>query len=268
MSRSPARRANRRRVARAEQAPALLRRRLLGVARVLLWLPLAAPCLWFAGVGVERLWRIEVGAIRIEGDLAPSERRHLEQALAPKRSASFWITTPASLGAEIEALPWVARARAQRRWPPAFSLKVEKRRARAVWNGSQHIDEEGRLFVAAAPPPALPRLSGPEGSHASVWRRWRASHSLLEGIDSLELVGGCCWRLRLKCDEEVVMGLDQSPRELDKFAALRRRLGEEAQSIQSADLRYPNGMALRRRSQPAGGDCAPLAQIHTTELTL
>lgn len=231
----------------------------------------AAPvllCLWFVCVGAWRLWNIEVGVIRIEGDLAPMEKQRIERALAPMRGAGFWTTTPAAVASTVEALPWVARAHAHRSWPPAFTLRIVKHRARAVWRDGRRVDDQGRLFAAEISAASLPRLSGPEGSHREVWRRFDAARAMLAELRGAELDGGCCWRLYLNCGQQVVMDLDQPIEEFGKFAALWRQLGPRQRRLRSADIRYSNGMALRWREESEQADCATLARERTTELIL
>jgi len=56
--------------------------------------------------------------------------------------------------------PYVRRARAIRCLPQSLHLRVERRRAVALWEGGKLLDERGDLFRAPTMPTKLPRIRG------------------------------------------------------------------------------------------------------------
>ena len=74
----------------------------------------------------------------------------------------------------VELLPWVDRARVQRRWPKKLMIIVSEHVVAARWGDSGLLNTRGEIFVSKARhiPSELPVLSGPEGSEWQVVQRY------------------------------------------------------------------------------------------------
>jgi cell division protein FtsQ len=108
---------------------------------------------------------------------------------------------------------------------------------------------------------SLPRLVGPRAQSPLVLQAYRQLAPQFEAMDSsltqLELTGRGSWRARLENGAVIDIGpgsLDEIGQRVQRFIATfaqtPSRLGR---NIESADLRYPNGYALRLRGVTTGG---------------
>lgn len=158
----------------------------------------------------------------------------------------------------FEKLPWVRSAAVRRVWPDGLALTLEEHAVVAQWrhlNGEQGlVNRQGEVFVADLPEntPALPRLSGPEGTAAEILARHGEFNRAVAGIGrSVSAVGLSprrAWRLRLDDGIVIDLGRDEErhplAERLGRFVAnyenIQTRLGE----VRVADMRYPNGFAV------------------------
>lgn len=158
----------------------------------------------------------------------------------------------------IEKLPWVRSAAVRRLWPDGLALTVEEHTAAAQWqhlNGEAAlVNPQGEVFYAELPEdaPALPRLSGPDGSAAEILARHgkfsEAVAPIGRSVTAVALSPRRAWRLRLDDGIAIDLGRDDErhsiAERLDRFVAhydpIKNRLG----SIRVADMRYPNGFAV------------------------
>ena len=158
----------------------------------------------------------------------------------------------------IEKLPWVRSAAVRRLWPDGLSLTVEEHEAVAQWrhlNGDHAlVNKQGEVFVADLPEdaPALPRLSGPEGTAAEILARHaefnRALASIGRSATTVGLSPRRAWRLRLDDGIAIELGRDEERHPLTErlarfvahYDSVKLRLG----TVRIVDMRYPNGFAL------------------------
>jgi cell division protein FtsQ len=151
----------------------------------------------------------------------------------------------------VEELPWVDRARVQRRWPRGLRIEVTEQVAAARWGESGLLNTRGELFIKEARhvPPELPRLTGPEGSEWQVAQRYLSVQGrLIEAgmrLAALDLDARGAWQLELANGVSVRLGRRQVDERLDCFIRTALPvLGGEAAEISYIDMRYSNGFAI------------------------
>ncbi len=155
----------------------------------------------------------------------------------------------------VEALPWVERARIQRRWPNSLHVTVIEQTAAARWGESGLLNTRGELFVRSAThvPAELPRLSGPEGTESQVAQRYLSVQGrMLEAgmrIAALRLDERGAWEMDLDSGVTVRLGRREVDERIDRFIhtasqVISHRLNE----ITYVDMRYSNGFAIGWRN--------------------
>ena len=94
----------------------------------------------------------------------------IEAAVAPFRGAGFLSVDLDALQAALESIPWVDRARVERRWPNGVRVMITEHVPAARWGEDGLMNTRGELFLRDARhiPPELPQLIGPEGTEAQV----------------------------------------------------------------------------------------------------
>ena len=158
------------------------------------------------------------------------------------------------------------RAVVQREFPNRLRVTIEEHRPVAWWgeNGSgELVNTLGEVFEAS-PDEAdnLPELAGPEGRSAEVWALYQALQPVFArlefDLERLEFGERGSWRARLHNGAEIEIGRG-TPEELQarvqRFIGTLPQLTERyAGALQSVDLRYPNGYALRIRGVTTATD--------------
>lgn len=175
----------------------------------------------------------------------------------------------------LEKLPWVRTAAVRRVWPNGLSLALEEHEAVAEWrhlNGEAGlVNKQGEVFAAELPEdaPALPRLSGPDGTAAEILARHGEFNQTVATIGRnvavISLSRRRAWRLRLDDGVAIELGRDEERHPLHERLArfvthydnVKARFG----AARVADMRYPNGFALaggERAARPPKGEAAGL----------
>jgi cell division protein FtsQ len=115
------------------------------------------------------------------------------------------------------------------------------------------VSVRGEVF-AATYEGALPRFAGPEGTAAEMAAKWpavlRAAEPLANGIAELRLSERRAWQAKLDSGLVIDLGRSDVEARLARFAAAWPLVDEGARKATHADLRYPNGFALRGVAPP------------------
>ena len=143
---------------------------------------------------------------------------------------------------------WVRDATVRRQFPDAVEITFQAHDAFARWNDRELVSRAGDVFAAEGAG-KLPRLRGPDGSAPTLVAELAEFAAVLEPLGSpiaeLRLSKRGAWEVLLESGLAVELGRgDWKPRAL-RFAAAWPGLAEDARAARYADLRYPNGFALR-----------------------
>lgn len=225
--------------------PVPIARRLLPVVA---GVAVAALLAWGAWYGFETVASLPVKRVVYTGDVERLPQADLE-ALSQAIQAAPGATL-AQIRTVARRVPWARDAAVRRVFPDSVEVTFEAHEAFARWNENELVSREGIAFKAPRDAGALPRLRGPEGSAAQVVREYAAIAEALAPIGSplaeLRLSSRGSWHATLASGLAVALGRgDWRPR-AERFVAAWPRLAPEARASSYADLRYPNGFALKR----------------------
>lgn len=207
------------------------------------------------------VWSVKT--ITVHGDVAHQNavafRAQLATQMKSSLSASFLTVDLQQVKRLFESVPWVRHAVVQREFPNRLRVTLQEHEAVAWWGASgsgQLVSRLGEVFDASPDDgDGLPELAGPATQSAQVWllyQRLSAELARLElGLARLELSERGSWRAELDNGARMELGRG-SPDELvertQRFTATLSQLTQRyAGAVQSVDLRYPNGYALRMR---------------------
>ena len=246
---SPLKRRNRRKLARPQwRLPRLNWRR---IVTVLAFFAFAGCVAYGMILALDQPIRI----VSIEGRFQRVSPVQIEQAVTGGLDQGFMSVDLEAVRRRVEQLPWVDRARVQRRWPHGLRVEVTEQVAAARWGESGLLNTRGELFMKDARhlPPELPRLTGPEGAEWQVAQRYLSAQGrLIEAgmrLTALALDARGAWQLELANGVSVRLGRRQVDERLDRFiqTALPVMSGR-ADEISYVDMRYSNGFAIGWRS--------------------
>lgn len=210
--------------------------------------------------------------ITVQGDVMHQNAITFRAHLASRLHGSFLTLDLQEVQRLFEGVPWVRQAVVQRQFPNRLTVTLQEHQAVAWWGeagGGRLLNSQGEVFEANPDDPQADQwgeLLGPDGQSAQVYALYQALRPLFARMDQdvarLELSSSGNWRVTLERGARIELGRGE-PVELQQRAqdfvatvvGLNQRYG--GRDIESADLRYPNGYALRLRGVTTLTETAP-----------
>lgn len=229
------------------------------------------------GVGAGWIANHPVFAIRgltVLGDISHTSALTLRAHVGPHLSGTFITVDLHAVRRAFEAVPWVRRAVVQREFPNRLRVVLQEHQAVAYWGEegeSTLVNSYGEVFEAnpgEIDQESLPRLDGPREQSAQVLALYQRLQPLFERqgqqLSQLVLTGRGNWQLELGSGADIELGsgsddevLARAQRFLDTVPQVAAHHGRRLDALETADLRYAQGYALRLRGvstvQPAPG---------------
>jgi cell division protein FtsQ len=228
----------------------------------------AAVVLMALAIAIAWLMRqplFNLSAIRVLGDVSHNNTVNLRANVMPRLAGNFFTIDLARTRAVFESVPWVRKAVVQRQFPDRLKVLLQEHQAVAYWGAegdSRLVNSFGEVFEAnqgEVESQDLPQLSGPQGEAAAVLQAYQTLAPLFQQLDAtlqrLDQTGQGGWRARLESGAVIELGggsLEEITARVRRFVATLTQAssaygGESGRGIESADLRYGNGYALRLR---------------------
>ncbi len=212
------------------------------------------------------------------GPLRYVDAATVRSAALPRIRGNFFSVNLNAARQAFETVPWVQHASVRREWPDKLIVQVDEYQVLGTWGEQEGrlLSVDGYLFTAnldeAEEDGKLPVLDGPDDSAREVAQRladlreWLAPVKLVP--HSLLLSKRYAWTAKL--DNGIVLNLGRAHEreamkaKVDRFVSVYPQLAAALPGrIESVDMRYPNGLALKRRAQALPGS-APVAGAGAT----
>ena len=195
-----------------------------------------------------------ISKVRIENQWQRVGEAEVTQILQASIGAGFFEFDIDGVSSELESLPWVASVELRRVWPDTLALHLKEEVPIAHWGQGKLLNQYGELFAPfdASSFSDLPKLDGPEASQERVMQQYKAlSQILLPAglrLNGLTLSHRGSWRLRVNA-MDVEAGRGDILEKAQRFARfyVQQDRAETAQ-YESVDLRYSNGIAVKKRA--------------------
>ena len=240
--------------------------RLMNTVSVLLGLVFCAMVLALGMAWLVRQPAFNLSVIRIGGDLTHNNAVTLRANVAPKLAGNFLTVDLESTRAAFESVPWVRRAVVQREFPNRLKVVLLEHKAVAYWGPegeARLVNNNGEVFDANpgdVENEELPLLSGPKGQAPQVLQVYHGLLPLFEEMDTvleqLQLSELGSWRAQLDSGAVIELGHGsmaevqaRTRRFIDTAMLVSSRFGRD---VESADLRYSTGYALKLRGVTTG----------------
>lgn len=235
-----------------------------GLAMVFVVLVLALSTLWLL-----QLPLFGLRAIRIDNELTHNNAVTLRANVAGRLAGNFFTLDLHQTKLAFESVPWVRLAVVRRDFPNRLRVRIEEHEPVALWgldDDARLVNSHGEVFEVNqgdVEAENLPRLAGPREQSRQILKTYRHLAPLFESIDTtlaqLELTGRGSWRGRLENGAVIEIGqgsLEELTERVKRFTSTAQQTSSRfGRHIESADLRYPNGYALRLRGvTTTGGD--------------
>ncbi|WP_118182264.1 cell division protein FtsQ/DivIB [Paraburkholderia phosphatilytica] len=207
------------------------------------------------------LWLIQrpsftLRSISIDGDTEHINTPTVRATVVGHLKGNFFTVDLDAARAAFEQMPWVRHASVRRVWPNALAVTLDEYKPLGTWGSDQLVSTDGELFTAnqGELDEDLPAFDGPDGTAKEVVARYHDFQKWFAPMgatpDEVTLSARYAWTVKLSNGTEVEFGrernqdtlYDRARRLTAAWGAVTQRWGND---IEYADLRYPNGFAIR-----------------------
>lgn len=200
--------------------------------------------------------------VRVEGELAHVNREQVKLIVARHLNGNFFTVDLEKTRNAFQKLPWARNVSVRRRWPDKLEVVIEEHKELARWGNIALVNTYGELFQAASDSD-LPVFYGPGDAVTEVAQHYVAYSQILTAVDiriaQLALTPRRAWQIKTDEDMVIQLGREQMETRLEKFASVyQTTLSGLGVNVKYADLRYPNGFAVRKPISAISGSKAPV----------
>lgn len=241
-----------------------LRRATLGLLALLVLVLLYGT---LAAIAQSRWFAIE--RVALQGDTQFHGALTVRANVLPQLSGNYFTLNLRQAQKSFEALPWIRSANVQRVFPNQLRVQLTAHTPAARWESvgtnapetdmERLVNVQGELFEAsggAIDTDALPRLAGPDARAGEMWTTFGQLQTLLAAqqmqLTDLELTTHSMWQATLASGAALVLGdgtgaqaLERTRQWLHYWPAAQSKLNATGRELQSLDLRYGKGFAVR-----------------------
>ncbi len=192
--------------------------------------------------------------VRIESPLKHVPQAMISATVRPHVEAGFLGVDVDAVRDGLEALPWVQSASVRRAWPDKLVVRVTEQQALARWGKETLVNMRGELFKPQrdASWERLPLLRGPHDTNRMVAEQYVAMQGMIKplGLTITHLSLNERRALSMRLDNGLKLGLGRQDTDLRLLRFVRvfpQVLKSRLAAIDSIDLRYTNGFAVRWR---------------------
>jgi cell division protein FtsQ len=209
-----------------------------------------------AGVYAIQRPEFRLRAIQIDGDTQHINSPTVRATVIGHLKGNFFTVDLDTARTAFEQMPWVRHASVRRVWPNALAVTLEEYKPLGTWGNDQLVSVDGDLFTAnqGELDDDLPAFDGPDGTAKEVVARYHDFEKWFAPLDAkpeeVTLSPRFAWTVKLSNGTQIELGRERnqdtlherSERLVASWPAVTGRWGKE---IEYADLRYPNGFAIR-----------------------
>ncbi len=191
--------------------------------------------------------------VKITGDFSHITREHLKSTILPYINDGLLRFDQLTLQAQLLQNPWIETATIRRAWPDTVFINFTVRTAVARWGTDSLLDNHGYVFIPPTIDSAwmkLPIFQGSIGQQKEMIAAYQRMQSKLSSlqltIDRVQLSPQHAWNIHLSNNLWIYLGQEQLYRRLQEFIEVYPHyLASQIEGIESVDLRYVHGMAIR-----------------------
>ena len=188
--------------------------------------------------------------VKVTGAIEHVNRKQVQLIVAQHLKGNFFTLDLVKTRDAFEKLPWARSVSVRRRWPDALNVEIEEHKALARWGDIALVNTHGELFHAALDA-SLPLFYGPGDGVKEVTKQYADFSKILNKADikiaQVTLSPRRAWEIKTDKNLVISLGRLEMTTRLNKFAVVYASvLSHLNADIKYADLRYPNGFAVRK----------------------
>ncbi len=199
-----------------------------------------------------------VSSVRMETPLNRVSEMEVRSVLALHLEDGFFGLDAAALKHQLEQNPWIEQAVIRRVWPDALAVSIFEETAIARWGDRRLLNQYAEVIAPEVIDEdiSLPMLRGPDGTQQEVMEQYQVLNQLLLASDlrirELSLNERGSWSLTVADGLVINIGREQIIERLQRFVRLYdRQLDTEKDVLVSIDLRYKNGISIKKKQAVA-----------------
>ncbi|MDH5301979.1 MAG: cell division protein FtsQ/DivIB [Gammaproteobacteria bacterium] len=199
-----------------------------------------------------------VTEVQLQGVFEHVADQRVAQATLPNIHGNFFTVDVDAVHAQVSTIPWVAVVWVDRIWPNILRVRVQEEQPFATWNDQGLINRDAKLFVNGELENAALHFYGPQGEQARVAQQYDKLNDVLKrfglALASLRVDERLSWQATLENGLILQLGRRDVVERIGRFVKVYQGyLQNDQNKIESVDLRYPNGFALRWKAEGEAG---------------
>ena len=214
----------------------------------------ASACLvagaWYA---YDAATSVPVRRVVFSGELERLPQAELEAFTKAVESAPPGISLR-EVRSAARRISWVRDAAVRRHFPDVIEVAFEAHVPLARWNDAGFVSERGETFTVDHDA-KLPRFRGSPAAAVEMARAYpsiaRSLEPLRDPLAELRHSPRGGWQVQLESGLVIELGRGDVEARISRFVAAAPHLAGQGFAMRHADLRYPNGFAVRRVPRPA-----------------
>lgn len=188
--------------------------------------------------------------VKVNGELAHVNREQIKLIVGKHLKGNFFTLDLVKTRDAFQKLPWARDVSVRRRWPDQLEVSIEEHKALARWGNIALVNTYGELFQAAIDAD-LPVFYGPGDGVMEVTKSYGSYSQILNKVDikiaQVTLSPRRSWEIETDKGLTIALGRTEMDARLNKFTgAYQSTLSRLGLKVVYADLRYPNGFAVRK----------------------
>lgn len=201
---------------------------------------------------IQKPENLMIKSVEVRGDLKYLDRLALQPIIAPFVRTNLYLLDKKNLENEIEFNHWVYSASLTSIWPDKLIVKIHEQQPIAFWGNEGMINEFGEVIDVDLPQQRkkLPTLYSPFDKGREMVENYVKIRQWMENfpVDIVEFTEDRrgSWLLKLANGIKVKVGRQEHKRRLRRFiVGYNNRLARQVKKIDTVDLRYTNGFAIK-----------------------
>jgi cell division protein FtsQ len=188
--------------------------------------------------------------VKVDGQLTHVNREQIKLIVAKHLKGNFFTLDLVKTRDAFQKLPWARNVSVRRQWPDKLFVVIEEHQTLARWGNIALVNTHGELFQAASDAD-LPVFYGPGDGVLEVTKSYGNYSQKLNKADlkiaQVSLSPRRAWEITTDKGLLIALGREDMDARLEKFAkAYVSTISQLNVKVSYADLRYPNGFAVRR----------------------
>ena len=174
----------------------------------------------------------------------------LKSQIKKEVNGGFFNYNISALKTSLLENPWIKDVTIRKIFPHQLKVSVVEKKPLAIWNLSGLVDQSGEVFYPSVMPKLdLPQFFGLEADIPSIYQHYLTFQKVFSGIKrsviKIAVNPQGVWSLTLDNGIKVTLGEEDLMTKCQRFVEAYPELHNPNMKIQSVDLRYADGFAVK-----------------------